>query len=108
MDLPEPLSPTSATVAPAGMEREKSSKTGTSGRAGYANCTPAKSMPPWSLGSSSPGASSSIAGRRSITWKTARAAMRASAMLERFGRAWPMPKAPMRTEKKMTSTVPPV
>ena len=62
VDLPEPDSPTKATVRPAGTTKLRSDSTVTLVREGYAKATLRNSSWPWTVGSSAPGASSSMAG----------------------------------------------
>ena len=111
MDLPHPLSPTSATVAPAGIFRFKRAKTG---RSTYAKRTSLNSMSPRTSSGvrSRPtgfraSAPSPPTGARSITACSLCAAMRALTMLSMDAPAAPNMNPPNNTEKNTMMTVPP-
>ena len=111
VDLPQPDSPTSATVAPAGMCKFSPAKTG---RAPYEKCTSRNSTAPFTAETrrSVPtgrraSAPSPPRGFRSITACSLCAAMRALTMLSMDAPAAPNMNPPNKTEKKTMMTVPP-
>mmetsp|Transcript_26024 Transcript_26024/g.85566 ORF Transcript_26024/g.85566 Transcript_26024/m.85566 type:complete len:228 (+) Transcript_26024:32-715(+) len=109
VDLPEPLSPTSANDLPAGTLSEKSVRMAMSGRAGYAKLTLRTStFPSGAFSGTTPSfESESMAGVRWMSWKMRCAAERALVTAGMDAAACPRDCAPSKSAKRTRKTVDP-